>query len=302
MFSFLRVVKFALQDIGRNFGLSFMTVFILVLMLLSVNMLWSVDVLTKEAVGLVKDQVNVSIYFNPDVADKDIQGVETYLQTFPEVVNLQLVSKDQVLASFKDRHSGSQEVLDALSELGTNPFGETLMIKAKEPADYNKIIAALDVPEYDKLISGKSYDGHEDAVTRLQDITNRVEQVGFWLTVLFAVISFLIIFNTIRVAIFTHKAEIGIKRLVGASSWFIRGPYFMESIIFSVLSVAITVGIIFLSLRFFDPYLTIVFPNNFSLTNYYSSHILLLFGTQTLAVLALTIVSSSLAMRRQLKV
>jgi len=300
--SLWRVTKFAFQDLGRNLGLSFMTVFILVLMLLSVNMLWSVDVLTSQAVGMVKEQINVSLYFKAEAIEKDVQEVNKYLGSFPEVVKIDTQTREDVLKSFQDRHRANAEVLQALDELGGNPFGPTLVVKTREPQDYKKIFTALAVPEYENLIEAKSFDGQEVGVEKIQNITNRVERLGFGLALLFGIISFLIIFNTIRVAIYTQRMEIGIKRLVGASSWFIRGPYLVESIFFTALSVAISAGLIYFSLRLLDPYLLIVFPNGFTLTNYYNSHILLLFGAQTAVVLLLTVISSSLAMRRQLKI
>jgi len=301
MLSFLRIIKFAFQDLGRNFSLSFMTVFILVLMLLSVNTLWSLDVLTKAAVEAVKKQIDISIYFVPQATDKNVNEIKTYVEMFPEVTDIKLQSKEEVLASFRAQHLAQKEALDALDELGSNPFGPTMIIKTKEPQDYKKIIDALNVPEYENLIEAKSFDNHEDAIERLQNITNRIEKIGFGLTVLFALISFLIIFNTIRVAINTQRMEINIKRLVGASNWFIRGPYFVESLVFTMLSIAFTMVIVFLGLKWIDPYLAVVLPNGFSLTNYFQSNMLMLFGAQALAVLLLTVVSSGLAMRKQLR-
>lgn len=302
MHSFFRVAKSAFQDIFRNLGLSTMTIFILILMLLSVNTLWSMDIVTKEAIRLVKQQINVSFYLTPNISDKAVKEIKTYLATFPEVVQSDLLTREQVLDGFKNRHQLSAEVLDALSELGGNPFGPTITVKTKEPQDYQKIIQALSVPEYDPLIDGKSFEGHEDALNRIQTITNKIERIGLGLSLLFALISFLIIFNTIRVAIFTQRVEISIKRLVGANNWFIRAPYLLESAIFSIISIAITIVVVYFATAWLDRYLAVVFPGGFSLTNYYKSHMLYLFGVQTLAVLLLTMISSSLAMRRQLKV
>lgn len=301
MQSFLRVLKFAFQDLVRNLSLSFMTVFILVLMLLSVNTLWSLDVLTKAAVEAVKKQIDISIYFVPEATDKNVNEIKSYVGMFPEVTDIKLQSKEEVLASFREQHKLQKEALDALDELGKNPFGPTMIIKTKEPQDYKKIIDALNVPEYENLIEAKSFDNHEGAIERLQNITNRIERIGFGLTILFALISFLIIFNTIRVAISTQRMEINIKRLVGASNWFIRGPYLVESLVFTIFSVAFTMAIVFLGLRWIDPYLAVVLPNGFSLTNYFYSNMLMLFGAQALAVLLLTLLSSGLAMRKQLK-
>lgn len=302
MHSFIRVVKFAFQDIGRNLGLSCMTVFILVLMLLSVNTLWSMDAVTKEAVRLVKEEVNISFYLTPVVGDKDVLALQSYVASFPQVMDVKVLTRDDVLHSFQQRHQFSSEVLQALGELGTNPFGPTLVVRTREPQDYKAIIDALSVPEYDKIIDGKSFEGHEDALDKIQAITNKVEQAGLGLSLLFAIIAFLIIFNTVRVAINTQRMEISIKRLVGASNWFIRGPYLVESVLFTAASIVITLGVVYVASHWLDVYLGVVFPNNFSLSEYYNSHLIEVFGLQTLAVLFLTIFSSALAMRRQLKV
>lgn len=302
MLSLFRIIKFAFQDLARNVSLSFMTVFILALMLLSINTLWSLDILTKEAVGAVKKQIDVSIYFVPEATDKNVKEIKSYVGMFPEVTEIKMQTREEVLASFREQHKTQKEALDALVELGQNPFGPTMIIKSKEPADYKKIISALNVPEYANLIEAKSFDNHEEAISRLQNITNRIERMGFGLTILFAIISFLIIFNTIRVAINTQRVEISIKRLVGASNWFIRGPYLVESLLFTILSVGLTIVLVFLALSWIDPYLAVVLPSGFSLTDYFKSNILMLFGFQALAVLLLTILSSGLAMRKQLKV
>jgi len=301
MHSIYRVVKFALQDIFRNLGLSTMTVFILVLMLLSVNILWAVDVLTSQATGIIKEQINISLYFKAETTDKNLEEIQQYLSVLPEITAMNVITREQVLDSFKNRHKLSTEVLSALDELKANPFGPTLVVKTREPEDYKKVLLAVNVPEYDALIETKSFEGNEEGIEKIQNITNRIEKVGFGLSLLFAIISFLIIFNTIRVSIYTQRIEISIKRLVGASAWFIRGPYIVEAIIFSLFSILVNFAMIYVALHWVDPYLTIVFSNGFTLTNYYNSHIILLVGIQFVSVLLLTIFSSGLAMRRQLK-
>ncbi len=302
MRSFYRIAKFAFQDIVRNLGLSFMTVFILVLMLLSVNTLWSLDIVTRKAVQMVRDQVTISFYLTSDIADQNVKELKSYLSTFPEVVELKYSSREDVLKTFKNTHKYSLEILQALDELGGNPFGPTITLRTKEPGDYKKIIDALSVPEYEPLIESKSFDGNESALDQVQLITSRIERVGLGLSLLFAVIAFLIIFNTIRVAIQSQRIEISIKRLVGANNWFIRGPYWLEAAIFTVVSIIITILTVFVALNWLDPYIGIVFGYRFSLTDYYVSHMLYVFGIQAIAVLLLTIISSGLAMRRQLKV
>lgn len=301
MVSFWRVIKFAFQDMGRNIGLAFMTVFILVLMLLSVNLLVTVQVLTNQAVSLIKDQVTINIFLKPGAKDKDVDEIVSYIKSFPEVSDSNVLTPAEVLEQFKNRHKTSPDVLDALKELDDNPFGSTVSLRTREPGDYEKVIARLAIPDYQQLIDSKSFEGNENAVQHLQLIMNRVESVVAGLSIIFAFISFLVIFNTIRVGIYTQRTEIGIKRLVGANNWFIRGPYLVESFIFTLLSVFFTNVIIYVVFRRLDPYVSSLFSAEFSLTNYYTSHIVYLSLVQVGAVLILTGLSSALAMRKHLR-
>lgn len=302
MFSFFRAIKFALQDILRNISLSFMTVLILILMLLSVNTLFLIQRLTQEAVNSVKGQVDVSIFFHRAVTDEQVNEIRKYVGSFPEVVDMVYYNRDEVLDQFRGQYADNKEVLASLTELGDNPLGPTLIVKTRDPGDYQKIITALNVPEYETIIEAKTFADTERAIARIHVITSYVERFAVGLTGLFAIIAFFIIFNTIRVAIYTHRVEIGIKRLVGATNWFIRSPYIIGSFLFSFISTLVTVVVVYGAVIFLDPYIAVLFERSGVLTDYYWLHIVRLVGWQFLAVLLLTFISSSLAMRRYLKV
>lgn len=300
--SFGRSITSAFQDIGRNLSLSVMTILILILMLLSVNTLLLIRFLTNQATRSITDQIDVSIYFTPTATDEQIAEVKKYISAFPEVTEVIRYSRAEVLAQFQSQYENNPAIVASLQELGDNPLGSTLVVKTRSAKDYQKIITALAVPEYEEIVVAKTFTDTEKAIDRIHIITTQVERFSVILTALFAVIAFLIIFNTIRVAIYTQRMEISIKKLVGATNWFIRGPYFIESLIFTLLSVALTVLLVFFAARFLDPYVAVVFGRSAILTNYFVSHILWLFGIQFGAVLLLTLFSSALAMRRHLRV
>lgn len=302
MFLLLRTIKFAFQDIFRNFSLSCMTVLVLVLMLLSLNTLAIIRVLTEEATLTVKNQIDMSIFFHPTATEEQIAEVTSYVRSFPEVTDLTYMSREDVLADFQAAHADNSEIIASMDELGENPLGATLVVKTREPNDYKKIISAISVPEYEAAIEAKTFGDTEKAIERIHIITTQVERFSLALSGLFAFIAFLIIFNTIRIAIFTQRAEIGIKRLVGATNWFIRAPYMVEALLFSLVAMLITYVAVFFATRFLDPFITTIFGTEAFLTTYFSSHILLLFGTQFGAALFLTIFSSWLAMSRYLRV
>ena len=301
MRSFFRATKFAFQDIIRNLSLSLMTVLILVLMLLSVNTLVVIKFFTSQATQSVKDQIDVSIFFAHTATDEEIVEVQNYIKSFPEVSNVVYLTKDQVLEKFKEQYSDNENIIASLEELDENPLGSTMIVKTRNPGDYNKLITALSVPEYEDIVVAKTFVDTEIAIERINNITTQVERFSVILTGLFAVIAFLIIFNTIRVAIYTQRVEITIKKLVGATNWFIRSPYIIESFIFTVVSVAITYFLMRFVAGLLDPYVAVVFKKDWLLTNYISSNIMMLVGSQFVVVLLLTIFSSFLAMRRHLK-
>ncbi|MCF6276572.1 MAG: permease-like cell division protein FtsX [Candidatus Magasanikbacteria bacterium] len=298
---FFRVVKFAFQDILRNFSLSFMTVLILVLMLLSINTLIIIRVLTFEATNTIKNQIDVSVYFDYTSTEEDVSEVLSYLESFPEVVEITLMTRDEVLVDFKEQHKDSPDILASLEELSENPLGPTLVVKARETSDYDKIITALSVPEYEDIIEAKTFADTEQAIERIDTVTSNLEKFIFAFSGLFAVIAFVIIFNTIRVSVYTQRMEITIKKLVGATNWFVRGPYLVEAVLFSFLSTIFALAFVFMTIDVIDPYIKSVFQRSDILTNYFNSNIIMLFVLQFVGVLLLTAFSSFLAMRRSLK-
>lgn len=271
-------------------------------MLLSINTMIGVRLLTQEAINNIKNQIDVSIYFNAEAKDTEITEVKTYLTSFPEVLSTTFFTKEQSLDKFKEMYKDNPKILATIDELGGNPLGAMMIVKTRDPKDYNKIIKALSVPEYDTIIEAKTFGDTQKAIDKIQVITNQVEKFSLALTSLFAIISFIIIFNTIRVAIFTQRTEISIKKLVGASNWFVRGPYLIESLIFSTISLGISFVTVRFVAKFSDPYITAIFEKSGILTNYLNSHIMELVGLQFIAVLFLTFATSLLAMRKYLRV
>ena len=301
MMSFFRIIKFAIEDLFRNFSLSVMTVVILVLMLLSVNTLVVVRAITEQAVTSVKEHIDVSIHFKKEASADQVQEVRSYVESFPEVTETQFLTKEQVLDQFKEMHESDAAILTSLDELDENPLGATLVVKTREPSDYEKIITAISVPEYETVVEAKTFNDIQSSIEKIDMITHRVEQSVIFLSVLFMVIAFFVTFNTIRVAIYTQRLEIGIKKLVGATNWFIRGPYVIESAIFTLCSILITAVLVYNGLTILDPYLEVVFGQEAFLQLYFSTHATQLISLQFLGVFLLTVCTSGIAIRKYLR-
>jgi len=241
-------------------------------------------------------------YLSSEASQEEVSEVFTYIASLPKVSQAIFKSEDEVLADFRTIYGDNADILASLEELDENPLGATIVVKTDDPSDYGEVIAALSVPEYETIIESKTFTDTQGAIEKIDIITTNVERFSAALMGFFGIIAFLIIFNTIRVAIYTQRIEISIKKLVGATNWFIRGPYVVEAVLFSLLSTVCAIGIAYVGVTFIDPYIEVVLGNSSFLTNYYISNILSLAGLQFGIVFFLTLVSSMLAMRRYLRV
>ena len=277
-----------------------MTVVMLTVTLISVNVLIAMSAMTKQAITTLKDKIDISIYFSPEATDNQVQEVREFLGKFPEIKDMQVKTRDQVLAEFKEQHKNNPDVLASLADLEGNPLGSKIIVKTFEPDQYTSITSALDTPELKKLIENISYDSHREVITKLQRITKYVERTMLGVTALSIMIAFLIIFNTIRVTIYTQREEISIKKLVGASNWFIRAQFFLDGLVYAVVSVGAGMLVVFGALRLFDGSVQTLFNAAFSLSTYFATHPLI-FVYEVVGVLFLTWISSALAMRKYLR-
>ena len=298
-----RIIKFAFQNFWRNIWLSIITVTMLVLTLLTVNILLVVNRVTDQTIAFVENRIEVSVYFNEKTEQVKINDALTYFRTLPEVKDVQEISADEAFAIFKTRHANDADILNSLEELGKNPFGPTLIIKAHQAKDFDAIITALDHPRFRDDIRQRNFSDYQSIVSKIRKTTSEIRTGGMILSGIFFLIALLIIFNTVRVAIFIHREEIGIMRLVGASSNFIRAPFLVETIILSVFSILIVIAIMYPALALIEPKFSQYFgPGTTGLVSYFEQNGLLVFGTQFLALLIVTMGSTALAMRKHLKV
>lgn len=299
MTSFLRIIRFAFQHFFRNFGLSVITIIILLLTLISVNVFIGFNHVTDEVIDMVQDKIDISLYFNKEISSDEVAHVQTYLEALDSVKSIESLGRDDVLAKFQETHQDNEDMLSSLEEVGDNPFGAMLIVKVNTMDDYNYIIQALSGEEFDQLISRRSYDNHEGTIDRIRNIADNVKIGLLAFTLLFVFISILIVYNTVKVMIYNHREEIAIMKLVGASNRFIRWPFVIEGMINVFISVLLVALLVY-------PFLLQIFQYYFSTLNidilgYFRDNMLWIFGAQFLGALFLNMISSSLAVNKYLR-
>jgi cell division transport system permease protein len=235
-----RILNAGLISFWRNSFVSLASVFVMTMTLMIIGSLMFLNGVTSQFVEYVKGKVDVNVYFAPDADGAAVADVVNAVKVLPEVASVTFTSRDDALANFRARHEGDQLTLQALDELGDNPFGATLAIKAKQPSQYVGVAAFLD--DYTNDASGKAvidsvnYAANKTVIDQLDRVTGFATRFAYAVIILFALASILITFNTIRLAIYTAKDEIGVMRLVGASNAYVRGPFIVEGTLYGAIS------------------------------------------------------------------
>ncbi|MCW1892277.1 MAG: permease-like cell division protein FtsX [Candidatus Uhrbacteria bacterium] len=265
-----RVFLAAIQNIFRNAWLGIATVIVLVLALTSVNLLVGMNVLIGNAVKLLEQKIDVTVFFKQNANEALVTQAKFFLAELPQVQSVELLQADAALEQFRARHAADAEILSALDELDGNPLGATLRITARAPSDYPFIIDTLKNPQFTDAIESKTYDDHADAIASVRSIGDYARKIGAILIAIFSLIGMLIVFNSIRVAIYTQREEIGIMRLVGASSFFVRAPFVIQGIALAIIALGITAGFVAIGIAWMDPMLTAAYGGDPGLRTYFS--------------------------------
>ncbi|MBI5655099.1 hypothetical protein HZC53_05625 [Candidatus Uhrbacteria bacterium] len=267
-----RIIAAAWKHFSRNLWLALTTVFVLVLSLLSVNVLLGVNVLLSNAVRQLEDKIDVSVYFKSETPVAVVEQAKFFMTSLPQVKDATVVTAEKALEDFKKLHADDPKIMSALAELDQNPLGAVLIIKARQTTDYPFLLEALNNPQFDFAIESKNYDDHSDTINRVRDISRSVQVFGAVLIAVFALFSILIVFNTIRVAIYTQREEIGIMRLVGASNAFVRSPFVLEGVFLALFALGVTSVAVYSAAVYVDPRLGGMFDGaNAGLVAYFTA-------------------------------
>lgn len=299
--SLLRGIKFAFQDFGRNIWLSLATIGMLVVTLLIINIFLSVRWLAQQAILTVENKLDISVFFHPEVAASDIVLARDELSALPQVSSLRLLSKEERIQQFQKQYQDDTVISQTLEEIQGNPFGAVLIVRARNVEDYSAIINVLKQPRYASLIEETDYKNHQTIIERIAILAQKLQYSVQILGLGFATLTILIILNTIRMTIYTHRNEIKIMKMVGAGNWFIRGPFLLQGILYSVISMAIVGFIWYPILKLVDPYLISFLGQGASLLPYYLHNLWKLGGIQFLSILLFTMAGAGFAIGRYLK-
>lgn len=246
----------------------------------------------------LKSQVDLTITLKKVTDEDDVLKLKRNLESMPQIVRVDYIPREKI---YEEARTSQNPIIEQSLEVleGENPYLSQLTVKTKDPtflASLNEFVEQ----NYRNLIDKINYSQNKDLINRVTSFIDSLKKGGFIITFILGVLVVLVTLNTIRLAIYSLREEIQIMRLVGASNSFIQGPFFVEAIIYAIISavfssIALLVILKVIALRYsfilfdFDPY------------KEYATNFLFYFTTQIVIGVILAIVSTYLAMRKYLK-
>ena len=246
----LRIFRYGLNNFSRNAWLTtaataVMTVTLVIIMTTVVGRF-----VFNDTINQVRQKIDVSVYLKDDVTNAQLQQFASQIKQVPVVTSIDYVSKDQARKVFEQQNKAEFDQLQALAELGANnPFPASLRIKTRDPNKLEGLTKVINSDQNKKLLDTSpptSYSGERKAaIDNIARVSQFSETAGLVAAGIFVVISIMIIFNTIRMAIFNRRDEIEMMKLIGAERSFIRGPFIVEAAMYGALAAFISVALVY---------------------------------------------------------
>ncbi len=303
MLSIFRILKFAIQGFFRNFWLSIVTITMMIMAVLSMTLLVGINHIKDTTVQGVEQKVDISVSMKQDVAREDVESLVHDLEGIEEVKSIVIITPEENLEIFRQNNADSpiKDALDIFAD-DENPLSYSVVIQAFELNQYEGILDFLDQDQYLALTESSTFRDHKDIVAKIDSLANIVNKYSWYVIVVFILISIIVIFNTVRMSIYTRKNEVMIMKLVGATNWFVRTPFLLESIFYGLVAILIVMAVIYPLLDFvIQPSINNYF-SGLELSAYFKNNIFYIFGYQFLILSIINVLSTAVAIKRYLKV
>ena len=304
--TFLRMCRYGVNNFTRNAWLTIAATAVMTITLFVVFLSFASHNVLTDTVDQLRDKVSMSLYLKTDTSQDDVDAVVSEVKKLSSVTDVSVRSPEDARSAFIEENKSDSGTIGAVEE-ATNKFPWTLSIKILNINDTSQL---ANIVEDNKLVAdhidpdrAPSFAGsRRSAIESIGRAADFAQKIGILASVVFVGISMLIIFNTIRMAIFNRREEIQMMKLIGAERSFIRGPFLVEAIVYGFFAAVIATGLGFALLIFAAPTLKTYEINiqpTVDLATYYLGFLLL---AMIVIGAIIGVVSSLLATRRYLKI
>lgn len=302
-----RVLQAGCINFVRNISLSIAATAVMVVTLTIVLFSIIANATFTNTVQQINDKIGISVYLKESVTEDQRNQIISKFQSLPNVKEVEYISKEKALEDYRAEKKDANET-DALIAVAAveNPLPETVRIKPYDPLKIDDIRTTLETEEIKQYTDKTSYSGdRKDAIDKITNATAFFRKAVLGGVIIFAVISMLIIFNTIQMAIFNRRNELTIMRLLGAKPWYIRGPFIVETMIYGIVSAVISLSLVnflfALQSQAFDSSSLGLLDISYA-SDYFADNFWKFVALQLIAGMTIGAVSAMIATKRYLKV
>ena len=232
-------LKQAFQQIGRNFGMSMASIFAIVAMMLILGIFFVAMVNINLFTEMIKSNYDeMEVFLLDDITGNQTNILMNTVKQIDGVRSATYRTKEEALEILKARWGETGYVLDSL---GDNPFPNSIVVEVDSLEAADQVHEALN--ELEGIEDIRYY---KETVDKLIKVTGFLQKSMLIMMGFLVVVSIVVVANTIKLTVAARSKEISIMKYIGATSWFIRGPFLLEGIIIGVISSLIAAGVTYL--------------------------------------------------------
>lgn len=279
-----RVIKYGAKGFLRNFWLSSAATVVMAITMIILFATISASVILSNTADMMRDKIDITIYFKPDTTDEALAQLSDIMSQDSNIKSVVVSNSEQEYNKFLDDYDESDEIVNILDDdmrkLMISKMQATMRIKVYNIDNLDSIKTIVEtnplfVERVDEYLS-PTYDVNQLEIATITSWAHIARTGGIILASVFLVISILIVFSTIRMAIFSRREEIYMMKLVGADKSFIRGPFLVEAEICGLIAGVIAATASYFGFMFLSPKLLEYGINTSTITNILESNQLIL--------------------------
>lgn len=297
MNTLIRCIKASWITLWRNRLNAIATMVVMAIMLLLLNTLLVINFIAKSGLHELSQKIDLIVYLQNDVDAQKAADVRDFIAKQPGVRSATYITKEAALERFLKVHPDTADYYKKFNLENTLPA--SINVAIDEPRVYGTVLQALRESPYQSVIEREE---PQQASTIGSSVVNTVQKIDrlarnllFWVLAIFLIGGILILNNEISIAIYRRRLEIGVMQLVGATPGYIRLPYLLEAVWITAASILVSFGLLFITTQ------TNLFPDIQTIVDTIDMPVMSLAIIEALAAIALALISSYVAISKQLR-